>query len=344
MEKDKMNETKDENRDENGVSMAGQCKQDSPGKKKFFKRKFSDTWLAFYLISVAVILLGQILGQLLYGVVTGVLAVFLPSIWESDVWYTFGMYICFIGIWVVAFFYMGLTKKNRPILKTLWTNAKGNTIGKLLLGIVIGFGLNGVCVLAAWLHRDITLSFAAFEPLALIAIFAAVFVQSSAEELVCRGFMYQRFLKSYGKPSIAIVGNALFFGVLHLSNEGVTFLSLVNIFLFGILFSFIVYYMDSIWCAFAVHTAWNFMQNILFGLPNSGIVVPYSMFKLEAGTAANSFAYHVGFGIEGTLLANAVLLAAGIAMYFWGKRVKKNDSSQSVCTAATERKNFNTVE
>lgn len=80
-----MNETKDENRDENGVSMAGQCKQDSPGKKKFFKRKFSDTWLAFYLISVAVILLGQILGQLLYGVVTGVLAVFLPSIWESDV-------------------------------------------------------------------------------------------------------------------------------------------------------------------------------------------------------------------------------------------------------------------
>ena len=201
-----MNETKDENRDENGVSMAGQCKQDSPGKKKFFKRKFSDTWLAFYLISVAVILLGQILGQLLYGVVTGVLAVFLPSIWESDVWYTFGMYICFIGIWVVAFFYMGLTKKNRPILKTLWTNAKGNTIGKLLLGIVIGFGLNGVCVLAAWLHRDITLSFAAFEPLALIAIFAAVFVQSSAEELVCRGFMYQRFLKSYGKPSIAIVG------------------------------------------------------------------------------------------------------------------------------------------
>ena len=173
---------------------------------------------------------------------------------------------------------------------------------------------------------------------------AAVFVQSSAEELVCRGFMYQRFLKSYGKPSIAIVGNALFFGVLHLSNEGVTFLSLVNIFLFGILFSFIVYYMDSIWCAFAVHTAWNFMQNILFGLPNSGIVVPYSMFKLEAGTAANSFAYHVGFGIEGTLLANAVLLAAGIAMYFWGKRVKKNDSSQSVCTAATERKNFNTVE
>ena len=31
---------------------------------------------------------------------------------------------------------------------------------------------------------------------------------------------------------------------------------------------------------FAVHTAWNFTQNILFGLPNSGINVPYSVFKL----------------------------------------------------------------
>lgn len=292
-------------------------------KKKFFKRKFSDTWIALYLISIAVILLGQILGQLVYGVVTGVIAVFIPSIWESDVWLTFGMYICFIGIWVVALLYMGLTKKNRPMLKTLWTKAKGNTIGNLLLGIVIGFGLNGVCILAAWLHKDIALSFITFEPLTLIVIFVAVFVQSSAEELVCRGFMYQRFLKSYEKPAIAIVGNSLFFGVLHLGNEGVTALSVLNIFLTGILFSFMVYYMDSIWCAFAVHTAWNFMQNILFGLPNSGMMAPYSMFELDASTAANSFAYNVGFGIEGTLLADAVLLAACVAIYFWGKRVKR---------------------
>ncbi len=47
----------------------------------------------------------------------------------------------------------------------------------------------------------------------------------------------------------------------------------------------------------AMHTAWNFMQNIVLGLPNSGANVPYSIFKLEEG-ASNSFFYDTGFGIE----------------------------------------------
>ena len=39
----------------------------------------------------------------------------------------------------------------------------------------------------------------------------------------------------------------------------------------------------------------NFTQNILLGLPNSGNVVPFSIFKLEG--AADSLVYNVGFGI-----------------------------------------------
>ena len=80
-----------------------------------------------------------------------------------------------------------------------------------------------------------------------------------------------------------------------------------------------VYYMDSLWCAFAVHTAWNFTQNILLGLPSSGINVPYSVYKLNAATARDSFAYNVGFGIEGTA-ADIVLLAACVLLYFWGRK------------------------
>ena len=108
--------------------------------------------------------------------------------------------------------------------------------------------------------------------------------------------------------------------LLHLANHGVTILSVLNIFLVGILFSLMVYYMDSLWCAFAVHTAWNFTQNILFGLPNSGINVPYSVFKLNAATARDSFAYNVGFGIEGTVFADIVLLAACVLLYLWGRK------------------------
>ena len=68
------------------------------------------------------------------------------------------------------------------------------------------------------------------------------------------------------------------------------------------------------------HAVWNYTQNIIFGLPNSGIVSSFSVFKLDASTAMNSFAYNVGFGIEGTVVADVVLILATAAVYLWGSR------------------------
>lgn len=162
--------------------------------------------------------------------------------------------------------------------------------------------------------------FYSFQPLYFILLFAAVFIQSSAEEWICRGFLYQRLIRSYKSPAAASVGNAFLFTALHLMNDGVTVLSVLNIFLTGIMFSLIIYYVNSIWCAMAVHTAWNFTQNILFGLPNSGLVVPWSIFRLDVSTAKNSFAYNVGFGIEGTIFADIVLVLACAGIYLWGRK------------------------
>lgn len=289
-------------------------KDSTKEEEKLVKRKLSDNILALYFLVLVIILLGQFLGSFLQ---------FIPFMISTDIGVTVTMYFEFIGIWILAILYMRFTKKNRPILKILGRSASGNTLGNFLIGIGMGFGLNGICILAAWLHKDIVLYYDTFQPVYLLIIFIAVFVQSSAEELLCRGFLYQRLMRSYKSPAVAIVGNALLFALMHLLNDGVTALSILNIFVVGILFSFMVYYMDSIWCAMAVHTAWNFTQNIIFGLPNSGIVSPYSVFRLDASTANNSFAYNVGFGIEGTLLADVVLILACISMYLWGRKYGK---------------------
>lgn len=275
------------------------------------KKKFSDKAGAAYAMTALLMLVGQFLGLLLE---------FIPILSKGKIAYTGLLYLEFIGIWLVVLLYLWFTKKNRPILRVLWEEPQGNTVRYLLLGLVAGFALNGVCILAAWLNGDIHLRFVAFQPLGMLYVFVAIFIQSSAEELLCRGFLYQRLLKVYRNPVAAIVGNSLFFAVLHLFNNGVTVLSLINIFAVGVLFSMMVYYMDSLWCAMAVHTAWNYTQNILFGLPNSGIVVPFSMMKLDAATARNSFAYNVGFGVEGTLFADFVLIAACVVLYLWGRK------------------------
>ncbi|MDE5995740.1 MAG: CPBP family intramembrane metalloprotease [Eubacterium sp.] len=284
---------------------------DSKEEKKVEKRKWSDNFLILYLVVFMLIIIGQIPGAFLQ---------FLPFMTSSNIGTTILRYSSFAGIWILAILYMRFTKKNRPILKTLGRSALGNTLKNLLLGIGIGFGLNGICVLAAWLHKDIVLHYDTFQPGYLLLIFIAVFIQSSAEELVCRGFLYQRLMRSYKKPVVAIIGNALLFALLHLLNAGVTALSVLNILIVGILFSFIVYYMDSLWCAMAVHTAWNFTQNIIFGLPNSGMTASYSVFRLDTETANNSFAYDIGFGVEGTLFVSVVLIVACVSIYVWGRK------------------------
>lgn len=274
------------------------------------KRKLTDNILILYLLTFVLMLVGQLLG--------GVMILPLGLLPYSDVLYTAVVYLMFLGVWVVAFLYLRFTKKNRPILRAVGRKAGGNNWKLLLIGFGVGFGLNALCVLAAWLHGDISLTYVSFRPLSLIAVFAAVFVQSSAEELLCRGFLYQRLRRGYPSPLVAIIGNSLFFALMHLLNDGVTALSVLNIFTVGVLFSLMVWYMDSLWCAMAAHTAWNFTQNILFGLPNSGMTVPFSVFRLE--TAKNSFAYNMNFGLEGTIFADLVLIAACAALWLWGRK------------------------
>ena len=275
------------------------------------RRSFTDTFFITAILTVALLSVGQIVGSVLIS---------LPPLPDDDpVVKTGRMYYVFVGIWLVFAAYMMFTQKNRPILSWLGSRAEGNRPSMFALGLLIGFVLNGFCALVALLHGDIRLRFDGVDLLPTLILFVGVLIQSSAEELACRVFMYQRLRGAYARPAVALVGNPALFAVLHLMNRGVTALSVLNIFLVGLLFSMCVYYFNSFWMVAAIHTSWNFTQNILLGLPNSGNVAPFSIFKLEG--AVDSLAYNVGFGIEGTALACVVLVAACVCAYVIGQRV-----------------------
>lgn len=278
------------------------------------------------------LLIGQILGMFIMGFISGILNIFISDIDTSDIWETAVDYGSFIGIWLVTLLFLKLKRKKRPILQAVGTKPDGNNIFKFLFGILIGFALNGVCILVAWLHGDIVMHFESFRPLSFVFIFAMVLIQSSAEELMYRGFLYQILIQRFKSPVFAILGNSLLFASLHLGNNGITVLSFIDICLSGILFSLMVYYMDSLWCAFAGHTAWNFTQAIIFGLPNSGNPAVYSVFKIDLDNSKNSFAYNVIFGIEGTVLSVIVLALACVAFYLWGRKYGKKPYNISLST------------
>jgi len=240
------------------------------------------------------------------------------------------MYFDFIGIWIVFILFCLIYKKNRFLFARLGSAAKGNNLKTILLiGLPCGIGLNLIVVFAAMLNGDISLYYVAFNPAMLLLFVIAVLIQSSAEELTCRWFLYGKLNQYFpNAPIIAIVVNAALFGALHLFNPGVTAASISNIILVGILYSLIIYYYDSFWAASVAHASWNFCQNILLGLPNSGIVTKYSLFGLDASTARDSFAYSVSFGIEGSYLSSIVLAIACVVIFITGRKNKAKEKAE----------------
>ena len=269
--------------------------------------------LLFFLLFVLGSAIGLPLGELLRNFANAENADFLAILGDN-----FG----FLGYWVAAIVYLLLVKSDRPILRAFGTEPRGNTVKTALWGLLIGLALNAFCVGVAVLHGDIQLRFSSFPVLKLLLVFLSVFVQSGGEELLCRGVLYQRLRKAYRNPWVAILVNPIVFVLVHILSPGITIWAVLSIYLVGVAFGLMVYYLDSLWMAMAAHAAWNFTQNFLFGLPNSGTVYDFSVFKLDPATARTSLFYNVEFGVESSITAVLVLAALSALLFCLGRKKK----------------------
>lgn len=277
-------------------------------------RKWTDILPIAALLSIAVLFLGVFMSL---AINAAGLDRLIEMICEDESLAEFmGSYAGFLGIWLAVLLVVVIFRANRPMLKSFGHNRKGNTLKGYLIGLLLGFGTNSFCVLMSLLMNDIKLSFFGFDPLILIAFLIAITIQSGAEELVDRFYLYQKLRRRYISPWVAILGNSLVFAAKHILNPGFTLISGMQIFMVGLIFSLLVYYYDGLWIAIAFHTAWNFTQNIIYGLPNSGIVSVYSIFNLEAASARNGFFYNVNFGVEGSIGAVLVLALTGLVIRY----------------------------
>ena len=274
-----------------------------------------DNVLWISLLTFMLIALGEIMSLL-----------FTVRIYNPDYSETFNLYFPFWAIWLSFMLAIVLIKKNRYILDKIKYKNGGNTFKNLLIGFGIGFLMNGTCALTAYLHGDIKLRFDKFEFFPILLMFIVVFIQSSAEELACRGFMYQRIAYRYKHPWAPTIITAVFFMAIHLGNDHISLMPILDLFMSGLVFGAMILYFDSIWMAMGCHTTWNFTQNILLGLPNSGSVSSYSIFVLDRNSARGSFAYDVGFGLEGSIMSIVVqVISLALIIYVYRKYAKNQD-------------------
>ena len=147
-------------------------------------------------------------------------------------------------------------------------------------------------------------------------------VQGAAEEVLARGFLLPIVGVRWG-PVAGVIISALFFSALHLLNPNLSFISVANLFLFGLFAALYALYEGGLWGIFAIHTIWNWAQGNLFGFSVSGLNMPTSILfdLMEAGP---DWATGGLFGPEGGVVVTLVLIAGIFGLVYLSRRNARN--------------------
>ena len=155
----------------------------------------------------------------------------------------------------------------------------------------------------------------------ILGLFPFWLLQGGTEEVATRGWLLTRIAARTNLP-LAIGISSSLFGILHLGNAGVTFLSVLNIILDGVLAALLFIYTDSIWLVVAQHGTWNYVQGNLLGFQVSGTGADASIFTFTMGSGPD---WLTGgeFGAEGSIITTLVLLVSVVIVYRLGERKER---------------------
>ena len=202
------------------------------------------------------------------------------------------------------YFFSGLKKKN-------WMLA--------LLGAITGFLMMAICITAASVSGNIIVKPASgpTDVLPFILGAVAVFIQSTTEEIESRGFIFSRLYDKSGSAPYAIIMSALIFAATHMSKPGFGLVPILTITACGLVYALSYYYFGSLWFACTNHMMWNYTQDFLFGLPNSGTPSEFSL--MNTTIRSSGFCYDETFGIEGSWFSFIVMSAAALIIFIVGR-------------------------
>lgn len=201
---------------------------------------------------------------------------------------------------------------------------KKNWLKYLGWGILISLLQMGVIALVYQVSGigSFELNELSLEPiLFILGLFPFWLLQGGTEEVATRGWLLTRIAARTNLP-LAIGISSSLFGILHLGNAGVTFLSVLNIILDGVLAALLFIYTDSIWLVVAQHGTWNYVQGNLLGFQVSGTGADASIFTFTMGSGPD---WLTGgeFGAEGSIITTLVLLVSVVIVYRLGERKER---------------------
>jgi membrane protease YdiL (CAAX protease family) len=136
-----------------------------------------------------------------------------------------------------------------------------------------------------------------------------------SEELLCRGYLLTVVRERLGTPG-AVATTSVVFGLLHVFNDGATFESVTLVALAGVFLASVRVAYDSLYAAWAAHTAWNWVMAV----PLHAAVSGWWLETPDYRTVSAGPAWITGgsWGPEGGIAAG-LGMAAGLA-YLYARR------------------------
>ncbi len=199
---------------------------------------------------------------------------------------------------------------------------KKNAFADYLKGLGIGFVMFFAVFLLLWVSGAVNVEYSLNTSLTTVAVFFIGFmIQGFSEEILLRGFCLVSLASSVSVFKATMV-NSVLFSLLHIFNNGIKPIGLINIFIFGVFASLYFIKYGNLWGVSAIHTMWNFAQGNIFGFEVSGNAFGESVLKTEI-TSENEIITGGAFGPEGGLAVSAVLLVSVLVLYCSNKCSEK---------------------
>jgi CAAX protease family protein len=188
-------------------------------------------------------------------------------------------------------------------------SASRNSMRELAYGFGLGIVMGEAVIVVEITTRLVMIGHAApgesAGAAALVSSFVILLVGATAEELLFRGYPFQRLVDGTG-PAGAIAISSIVFGVLHARNPDATALSVTNTVLAGILLSLAYLRTRALWLPIGFHFAWNWML-ATSGFPVSGLQVVKMPWR-ALPVSGSLWPYGGSYGPEGGLIGTAVLV------------------------------------
>ncbi len=183
---------------------------------------------------------------------------------------------------------------------------------ELAVGVAVGIvstgGLTLVLVLSGLVSLELSPRLA--DSLAAMPKYLVMFtLAGAAEELIFRGYLLQALAEG-SRRWLAAVLLSLGFAVVHLGNPDITVVGIANIFLVGLVIAILYFQTLRLWLPIGYHLSWNWAHGWLWGFDVSGIELENTL--LKATPNGHDLLTGGEFGLEGSVLTTALVVAAGV--------------------------------